>query len=197
MGETPLTTVNGPGERYLIHLRGCTLGCLECFNPESWSSKIKTLIKVKELADRILSTNRSLSISGGEPFQQAKSLLEFLKYIHKNDPQSCPFEKGVLIFSGYYEEELQNIPEYSEIIKYTDVIISGRYDKDKKVYDSMLSSSNQKFIFGPRGLIKEEELQSQDYEIIIEGDQLKLTGFPDLSKEIRHNLKELGIELKG
>ena len=192
MGETQSTSVNGPGDRYLIHLQGCSLGCIGCFNPESWNNKVKKLVSVEELADRILATGRSLSISGGEPFQQPASLLAFLKYLHKD---GCPFEKGVLIFSGYTQSELKEIPEYEEILSYTSVIISGRYQIENRVYDSMLSSSNQEFIFGDNGLITLDGLMNQEFEVIIEDDGFKLTGFPDLSKQSKDFLKELGVEV--
>ena len=194
LGETPNTTVNGPGNRYMIHLQGCSLGCKGCFNPESWSSKTKNLINVEELADKILSHNLDgLAISGGEPFQQPISLLHFLKYLYKN---KNPFPKGILIYSGYTEEELQKIPEYSQILNYIDEIVSGRYEENLKVYDSLLSSSNQKFIWGNQKNIIEEELMNQSFEIIIEEDGLKLTGFPNLSKEIRNELEKSGVKLK-
>lgn len=194
LGETPNTTVNGPGNRYMIHLQGCSLGCKGCFNPESWSSKTKNLINVEELADKILSHNLDgLTISGGEPFQQPISLLHFLKYLYKN---KNPFPKGILIYSGYTEEELQKIPEYSQILNYIDVIVSGRYEENLKVYDSLLSSSNQKFIWGNQKHISEDELMNQSFEIIIEEDGLKLTGFPNLSKEIRNELEKSGVKLK-
>ena len=196
MGETQSTSVNGPGDRYLIHLQSCPLKCPGCFNPESWSPKIKELVDVEKLADKILSHNPDgLSISGGEPMIQSKPLLAFLKYLHKNDPSNRPFEKGVLIFSGYTRSELKEIPEYEEILSYTSVIISGRYQIENRVYDSMLSSSNQEFIFGKNGLITLDDLMSQEFEVIIEGDGLKLTGFPDLSKQSKKYLKDLGVEV--
>jgi pyruvate-formate lyase-activating enzyme len=200
LGETYPTTVNGPGNCYMIHLQGCNLGCKLCFNPESWSFKVKKLINVEELADKIIQHSPdSLCISGGEPYMQSPALLHFLKYIHKNNPDNCPFPKGILIYSGFYEEELKLIPEYQEILCYIDCIVSGRYDFTKRVYQSLLSSSNQQFIWGERSalLINEEDVNKQDYEIIIEEDGLKLTGFPpSWNKKIIAYLKENGVKLK-
>ena len=195
LGETFPTTVNGPGNSYMIHLQGCNLGCKQCINPESWSFKINNLVAVESLADKIISHNPdSLTISGGEPFLQASPLLYFMKYLHKNDPNNCPFPQGILIYSGFYEEELINIKEFEEIMDYVDVIVSGRFEIENRVYDSLLSSSNQKFIWGNRGLIKQQDVMKQDYEIIVEEDGLKLTGFtPHLNKKY---LKELGVEIK-
>lgn len=194
MGETFPTTVNGPGNRYMIHLQGCTLGCTGCFNPESWSRKINENISVYELAYKIKSHNPDgLTISGGEPFQQIESLYYFLEYLHKD----YSFPKGILIYSGYYEEELTKMKRYEDILNYVDVIVSGRFDQTKRIHNSLLSSSNQKFIWGARGqsLINENELNNQDFEVIIEKNALKLTGFADLSKKNKQKLKELGVEI--
>lgn len=196
MGETPLTTVNGPGNRYMIHLQGCPCKCPGCFSPESWSFKIKNQVEIKTLADKILNSNaEALTISGGEPFAQASSLLAFLQYLHKNG--SCPFKKGIIVFSGFYETELMQIPEYNEILRFIDVIVSGRFDQNLRIYNSLLSSSNQKFIWGARQqiLIKEKELMHQECEVIIEDDKLKLTGFPpSWDKKLILQMKELGID---
>jgi anaerobic ribonucleoside-triphosphate reductase activating protein len=192
MGETYPTTVNGPGERYMIHAQFCPLHCPGCFNPESWPDKINKQINIYELADRIKSKNPDgLVISGGEPMVQSKPLLEFLKYLEN------PFEKGILMYSGYYEEELKNIPEYEEILDYVCVIVSGRYDQTKRIYNSLLSSSNQKFVWGKNPKITEEELQSQNFEIIEQNSEFILTGFPPITKEFKDGLKELGVEIKG
>jgi anaerobic ribonucleoside-triphosphate reductase activating protein len=194
LGETPSTYVNGPGNRYMIHLQGCNLGCKNCFNPESWSFKTKNLVSVESLANKILENNvDGLTISGGEPFLQSESLLHFLQYLHSSE---MPFPKGILIYSGYTEEELQKIPEYSQIIKLVDVIVSGRYKEELRVYESLLSSSNQKFIWGEQKNIKEEELINQNCEIIIEENGLKLTGFPNLTAEMKQTTKDLGVEIK-
>jgi len=192
LGETYPTTVNGPGERYMIHLQGCNLGCVGCFNPESWSFKENKLVDIYELAERIkVCDPEGLTISGGEPFLQSKSLLEFIKYVNKYLP------KGILIYSGYYEEELKKIPEYEEILEYACVIVSGRFDQTKRIYNSLLSSSNQKFIWGKNPKISEEELQNQNFEIIQQNNEFVLTGFPPITKQLKKDLKELGIEIKG
>jgi len=191
MGETFPTTVNGPGHRYMIHLQGCSLGCKKCFNPESWSFKENKLVDVYELADKIKTHNPDgITISGGEPFLQSQPLLEFLKYIY-------PFPKGILIYSGFYEHELQTISEYEQILDYVCVIVSGRFDHTKRVYNSLLSSSNQKFIWGKNPKIIEEELQNQNFEVVNQNGEFVLTGFPPLNNKIRKDLVELGVNFRG
>lgn len=201
MSETPGTSVNGPGDRYMIHFQGCNLGCKNCFNPESWSFKTKELIHVSELAKRIKSSNcDALGISGGEPFLQPEALLELLKVLHEDC--STPFANGILIYSGLYEEELNEIKEYKEILNLVDLIVSGRFDYNKRVYESLISSSNQKYIWNEtngRGkhLIKESDLNSQDYEVVLDKSSLKISGFmPNWGKEVIAALKSDGINFE-
>ena len=33
-----LSKVNGPGNRFVLWTQGCSKGCSECFNPETWSN---------------------------------------------------------------------------------------------------------------------------------------------------------------
>lgn len=199
MGETPSTTVNGPGDRYLIHVQGCNLACKGCFNPESWSFKEHNLTPIDELSFRVIKSGTDgLSISGGEPMLQGKAVLELLKYLHKD---GCPFKKGVLVFTGFSRGELEKNEYYSEISQYVDVFVSGRFEIKKRVYDSLLSSSNQEFIWNEapgRGktLITEDDVLGQSFEIILESGELKMTGFPEYNPEFRKDLKSLGIVLK-
>jgi anaerobic ribonucleoside-triphosphate reductase activating protein len=196
LGELEQTTVNGPGNRYMIHLQGCPLKCPGCFNPESWNFKEKNIVNIYSLADKILDFSpEGLSISGGEPMMQAPTLLKFLQYLHKKSQP--PFKKGILMYSGFYESELEEIPEYKEILSLVSVIISGRYIQEQRIYDSMLSSSNQKFIFGgQQSLILLSELQQQNFEIILNDGKIQMTGFPPLNKDILSELKHFGVNLK-
>ena len=35
-----LSKVNGPGNRFVLWTQGCSKGCSECFNPETWSTNV-------------------------------------------------------------------------------------------------------------------------------------------------------------
>lgn len=202
MGITPETYANGPGKRCLVHFQGCALKCKGCFNPESWSFEENKKISVLSLATRILirasTGTEGLTISGGEPFAQPKALLRVLELIHQN---GCPFNKGVIIFSGFNKMELEAIPEYKKISVYVDLIISGRYEEDKRIYSSLKSSSNQEYIWNPRKnrgkhLISEDELNEQSVEIILHNGKMTVTGFPPNDKDSKKLLKDLGVEIK-
>lgn len=202
MGMIPETYANGPGKRCLIHFQGCALKCKFCFNPESWSFEEKTKISAMSLATRILlrisDGVEGLTISGGEPFAQPKPLLRLLEILHTH---GNPFSKGIIIFSGFTKDELEQIPEYRKIMRYVDLIISGRYVHEQRIYDSLRSSSNQEYIWSEfknrgRKLVDEDELNEQSVEISVQMGKLMLTGFPPVDQESKKLLRDLGIEIQ-
>jgi anaerobic ribonucleoside-triphosphate reductase activating protein len=152
----PKSQVNGPGLRAVIWVQGCTLNCPGCFNPSSHSTAPKLLKTPEYLADEILSLNdiQGVSISGGEPFQQAEALIAFLQIIKKKSDLS------VVIFSGYYLEQISLIPQGNEILILTDVLIAGPFLADAPTVGSMAGSANQKIHF------LSERYQSDDFRVI-------------------------------
>lgn len=42
-------SVDGPGIRFIVFLKGCTMRCRYCHNPDTWDSKSKKLMTADEL----------------------------------------------------------------------------------------------------------------------------------------------------
>ena len=74
-----------------------------------------------------------LTLSGGEPFMQQQALIELIKL---TKPES------VWCYTGFTFEQV----EQTELIKYIDVLVDGRFEIDKKVEGKMYGSSNQRII---------------------------------------------------
>ena len=78
-------TVDGPGIRLVIFLAGCSLGCSFCHNPDTWAlgdkqiSVPEILAKYNEYRHFYESSGGGLTVSGGEPLQQADFLVELFK----------------------------------------------------------------------------------------------------------------------
>src|SRR5437899_9265361 len=79
----PASRANGPGLRAVLFFQGCTLGCEKCFNPathlfqgvEIASEKVVEVL-VHPHREHIL---EGITFSGGEPMQQADSLLALIR----------------------------------------------------------------------------------------------------------------------
>lgn len=170
----PLSYSNGPGKRAVIWVQGCTLGCPGCFNPETHSPNEGELILVDDLFQRIKGLGDSIegiSISGGEPLQQIKSLLTFLKRVRKSTPLS------VLIFTGFTWEEMHRMPECEELLEFVDVVVSGRYEESQPIVDGLRTSANQEIhLLAGRYSMCDLQAVPPGEVIISEGGEVILSG---------------------
>ena len=157
----PLSYSNGPGKRAVIWVQGCTLDCPGCFNPETHSPEGGVLVSIDELLQRMKELGNSIegiSISGGEPLQQIRPLLKFLKRVREET------EFSVLIFTGFAWEEIQRLSQVEEFLKVVDVIISGRYDLSCPVEDGLRTSANQEIH------LLTERYNMGDLQVVPEGE---------------------------
>jgi|688.fasta_scaffold17176_2 anaerobic ribonucleoside-triphosphate reductase activating protein len=117
------STVNGPGYRYVIWVQGCKLNCKGCFNPETHSNDGTTKIDIGVIANEINSnpTIEGITISGGEPLDYAKELIELIKLINPTLTS--------IIFTGYTIKEIIKDIYKTELIKKIDLVLSGRYNQ--------------------------------------------------------------------
>ncbi len=136
----PYSLTNGPGTRAVIWLQGCSLRCPGCFNPETHSRTGGTLASVSDLVERIItldSTIEGITISGGEPLQQRQALLALLQRVKRETSLS------VLLFTGYAWEEVQSTAAGRELLRYIDVLIAGRYDRNQHLARGLRGSANK------------------------------------------------------
>ena len=184
-----LSKVNGPGNRFVLWTQGCSKGCSECFNPETWSTNIYKELSPIQIFELIKNFEvDGVTISGGDPLEQEDELLELLMLL-----STMRLRKGVILFSGFTRAEISSNFIREQCLKYIDVLIDGRYEKNLKVDFSLRGSSNQEFYFFSNKISSDELSFDQEIEISsLEGD-IMMTGFPNISRKI---LKELGVNLK-
>ena len=184
-----LSKVNGPGNRFVLWTQGCSKGCSECFNPETWSTNVYKELSPLQLFEIIKNFEvDGVTISGGDPLEQEDELLELLMLI-----STIRLSKGVILFSGFTRAEISSNIIREQCLKYIDVLIDGRYEKNLKVDFSLRGSSNQEFYFFSNKILSDELYFDQEIEISsLEGD-IMMTGFPKVSRKI---LKDLGVILK-
>jgi anaerobic ribonucleoside-triphosphate reductase activating protein len=184
-----LSKVNGPGNRFVLWTQGCSKGCSECFNPETWSNNIYKEYSPLQLFELIKNFEvDGITISGGDPLEQEDELLELLMLL-----SSIRLSKGVILFTGFTRAEISSNIIREECLRYVDVLIDGRYEKNLKIDFSLRGSSNQEFYFFSNKITMDELVFDQEIEIsCLEGD-IMMTGFPNISRKI---LKDLGVVLK-
>lgn len=141
-GLTPRSRVAGPGLRFLIHTQGCTLGCPGCFNPGTHDPLGGELHPVSDLTQTIIASEGidGITVSGGEPLQQAPALAELLAAVRAAG-------LSVVLYSGYTRAEIGEMPAGGPVLAATDVLIDGRYQADAPCHDGYRGSLNQQLHF--------------------------------------------------
>jgi anaerobic ribonucleoside-triphosphate reductase activating protein len=117
-----------------------------------------------------------VSFIGGEPFLQAKGLIEIAKWCKKNNLTT-------LSFSGYLYEELnsEKIEGSKELLSYLDILIDGEYREDERETERRwIGSKNQKLLhLTPAYNVGiEYESQNQSIEYNIYNSTIQINGWP-------------------
>lgn len=138
--------VDGPGIRFVIFTQGCPHNCRGCHNPQTHDFNGGEEVSINSIIEKINSNPllKGITLSGGEPFMQAKVLSILLDRI-KNE------KLDIITYTGFkFEELLQKLDDknhFMELIKRTDIIIDGKFEEDKKNENLMYrGSSNQRAI---------------------------------------------------
>ena len=105
--------VLGPGRRYVLWTQGCLRRCQGCITPESRPLDGGVDIDIDALAYDIVSRPNidGLTVSGGEPFLQAKGVGRLLELVHNERP-----EMTVIVYTGYQQEELDIVPDADALL---------------------------------------------------------------------------------
>ena len=138
--------VDGPGIRFVIFTQGCPHNCKGCHNPQTHDFNGGKDIKIDEITEMIKSNPllKGITLSGGEPFMQAKQLSILIDKIKDSN-------LDIITYTGLKYEDLINNSNYEnsfmELLIRTDILIDGKFEEDKKD-DSLMfrGSSNQRAI---------------------------------------------------
>ena len=131
---------NGPGVRAVLWLQGCTIGCPECFNPATHPRDAGERASVDELRARVADLSpgiEGLTVSGGEPLEQARPLRALLERLRRETPLS------VILFTGFTWEEVTAAAEMANVLPFGDVLMAGRYDAARRLARGLRGSANK------------------------------------------------------
>ena len=159
----PVTAL-GPGNRIALWVAGCNKRCKKCANPELWErqvyQKITSKKLVKTINDVIGFGIDGITITGGEPFDQATELCSVI--------EGLPETIDVLIFTGYKYEELLEREDARELLSRVDVLIDGEYVDGLNDNKSALRGSINQHI-----LYLNKEIQPKYEEYLAEGRKIQ------------------------
>lgn len=141
--EKPVSVL-GPGLRAVVWVQGCSVGCKNCIVPESWAPELGEEVSLADLAEWILAPPYidGVTFSGGEPMEQAGSLLSLVQHLRGER------DLGIVCYTGYRFEELQlrSTPEQSALLRVIDLLIDGPYIESLHADLLWRASTNQRLI---------------------------------------------------
>lgn len=136
----PRSRANGPGARFVVWFQGCTLGCAGCFNPTTHEPAGGRTVAIDELVAELTRAApgiEGVSLSGGEPLQQAEAARAVLD-------AARALGLSTLAFSGYTIDEIRALPAGPAVLDRLDVLIDGRYVARERLAIGLRGSANQR-----------------------------------------------------
>ncbi len=131
------TNLLGPFNRFVIWVHGCCFNCEGCLATNTKEGTFSE-IKIEELSRSIAESQcEGITISGGEPFLQAQALLQLIKAAREKR------DIGVIVYSGFTLDELQQDDSKSPLLSQIDILIDGQYVKELDDVRANVGSSNQ------------------------------------------------------
>lgn len=132
--------VLGPGRRLGIWLSGCSRGCPGCMSPELQTRLATDDVPLEQVMGMIGAHADGIdgvTISGGEPFEQADELCELLAFIAGEVTQD------ILVYTGWSLDEIRADEGASRALEHVSTLIDGPYVQGLDDGQGLRGSSNQ------------------------------------------------------
>jgi anaerobic ribonucleoside-triphosphate reductase activating protein len=128
-------------------------------------------LEVAEVMERILAAGtEGLTVSGGEPLQQAEAVVTFLEAARAAG-------LSTLLFTGFAWEEIQRLPQAPRILVCVDVMVAGRYVAEQRVAHGLLGSANQTLhLLSPRHTLEEIAATPEAEAVILPDGRVVFSG---------------------
>lgn len=140
-------SVDGPGIRFVIFLKGCLLRCRYCHNPDTWdpeSNLQRTADDLLDQAERYRSywgEEGGITVSGGEPLLQIDFLIDLFRKAKERGISTCidtacqPFTRQEPFFS-----------RFRELMEYTDLLLADIKHIDPQAHVQLTGRSNENIL---------------------------------------------------
>jgi anaerobic ribonucleoside-triphosphate reductase activating protein len=141
-GIIPNSLTNGEGMRMVIFFQGCPHHCPECHNPSTWDFNggvEMTLDEVKAKIGENFDLIDGITLSGGEPFAQAKDAAALAAYAKQ-------MGLSVWSYTGYKYEDIAEKNEFKELLQNINTLVDGPFIKELKDENLKYRGSNNQRI---------------------------------------------------
>jgi anaerobic ribonucleoside-triphosphate reductase activating protein len=141
------TIVDGIGLRNTLYVSGCPHHCIGCHNAPLQDYNYGKQDHYDHLVKLLTQSDNDITISGGEPFEQASMLWMMIHEIDYSDYYHNYAKRNYWIYSGYTFEQIIADPIKKQLLELCDVLVDGKFEIDKRdITLKFRGSSNQRLI---------------------------------------------------
>jgi pyruvate formate lyase activating enzyme len=137
-------SVDGPGIRFIIFMKGCAMRCRYCHNPDTWGCPGAEEREAEDLIEQALryksywGKKGGITISGGEPLLQMDFLLELC---------SVAKAKGIHIAldtsAQNFERTDAYLEKFNKLMEYVDLVLLDIKHIDEQKHQWLTGVSNK------------------------------------------------------
>lgn len=149
-------TVDGPGVRLVIFLKGCPLRCLYCHNPDTWDMAGGAPMTVNDILKQYQSARHfyrqgGITVTGGEPLLQINFVTELFEAAHELGIHTCLDTSG----ATFDPEDPDSISKMDHLISATDLVILDIKHIEPNEHQKLCGISNKSVLEFARYLDKQ------------------------------------------
>lgn len=140
-------SVDGPGIRFIIFLKGCAMRCQYCHNPDTWAGEGAEIIDSAELLDRAVrykaywGADGGITVSGGEALLQIDGLTQLFTQAKAMGINTCLDTCG---------QPFHNSPEYlakmDKLMAVTDLVLLDIKHIDSEAHKKLTGHPNENIL---------------------------------------------------
>ena len=146
-------TVDGPGIRMVVFLKGCPMRCLYCHNPDTWEMAGGTDMSVEEIlrqyeASRHFYTNGGITVTGGEPLMQIDFVTELFQTASHRGIHTCLDTSGIT----FNPDSPASMEKMDKLMTVTDLVMLDIKHIDEEQHKILTGCTNKNILAMARKL---------------------------------------------
>ena len=140
-------SVDGPGVRYIVFLKGCHMRCRYCHNPETWKEEGGTLETAQEVFDKAYryrnywKNGGGITVSGGEALLQIEFVTELFEIAKKNGVHTTLDTSG-----NPFSMEPEYLAKFDRLMAVTDLFLLDIKEIDEEKHKDLTGWTNKNIL---------------------------------------------------
>ncbi len=140
-------TVDGPGTRYVVFVKGCPMRCAYCHNPDTWDMAGATPTKASYIIEQYernapFYKNGGITVTGGEPLMQIDFLLELFTLAKEKNIHTCIDTSGIC----FDPDNASWMETLDKVLALTDLVMLDIKHIDPEKHKELTGQPNDKIL---------------------------------------------------